>query len=226
MRANEIGFSGLGVTTKPRKIKEWLKQDNLVVFSTYQSVDKIGRAICDEAHKTAQAKSSQFSYIHKDSNIFCKKRLYMTATPKVLSSSIQEEAKQYIYDMNKQNIFRSEFYRMSFKEAIDQKILCDYKIRAVGVSDEETSQYIRERKFLKKGNMTTEDYANHIASYLRKYIWERDGGQCTYVHHETKRCCSSRHLLQIDHIQPFALGGRSEKENLRFLCAGHNQYRR
>ena len=65
-----------------------------------------------------------------------------------------------------------------------------------------------------------------IPSYLRKSIWERDGGQCTYVHHETKRQCASRHLLQIDHIQPFALGGRTEKKNLRLLCAGHNQYRR
>ena len=65
-----------------------------------------------------------------------------------------------------------------------------------------------------------------IPSDLRKYIWERDGGQCTYVHYETKRRCASRHLLQIDHIQPFALGGRTVKENLRLLCAGHNLYRR
>ena len=64
-----------------------------------------------------------------------------------------------------------------------------------------------------------------IPSHLRKYIWERDQGQCSYVHHETKRRCASRHLLQIDHIQPFALGGRTEKKNLRLLCAGHNQYR-
>ena len=68
--------------------------------------------------------------------------------------------------------------------------------------------------------------SRYIHSYLRKYIWKRDEGQCTYVHHETKRRCTSRHLLQIDHIQPFALGGKTEKENLRLLCAGHNQYRR
>ena len=65
-----------------------------------------------------------------------------------------------------------------------------------------------------------------IPSYLRKYIWQRDKGQCAYIHHETKRRCSARHLLQIDHIRPFALGGESEKENLRLLCAGHNRYRK
>ena len=68
--------------------------------------------------------------------------------------------------------------------------------------------------------------SRYIPSRLKKYIWERDGGQCTYFHHETKRRCTSQHLLQIDHIQPFALGGKTEKENLRLLCAGHNQYRR
>ena len=68
--------------------------------------------------------------------------------------------------------------------------------------------------------------SHSIPSHLRKYIWERDQGQCSYVHHKTKRRCNSRHLLQIDHIQPFALGGKTEKENLRLLCAGHNQYRR
>ena len=68
--------------------------------------------------------------------------------------------------------------------------------------------------------------SRHIPSYLRKYIWKRDGGRCAYVHGETKRRCSSKYLLQIDHIQPFALGGKTEKENLRLLCAAHNQYRK
>ena len=60
---------------------------------------------------------------------------------------------------------------------------------------------------------------------LKRHIWKRDEGQCSYIHPETKRRCSSKHLLQIDHIKPFSLGGRSELNNLRLLCAGHNQYR-
>ena len=64
-----------------------------------------------------------------------------------------------------------------------------------------------------------------IHTHLKKHIWERDEGQCTYVHPQTKRKCSSKHLLQIDHIKPFSLGGRSEADNLRLLCAGHNQLR-
>ena len=64
-----------------------------------------------------------------------------------------------------------------------------------------------------------------IPSELKRHIWKRDGGQCSYIHPETKRRCSSKHLLQIDHIKPFSLGGKSELNNLRLLCAGHNQFR-
>ena len=91
----------------------------------------------------------------------------------------------------------------------------------------QTNQYSKEKSaFALRPKHQIKKINRYIPSHLRKYIWERDGGQCSYVHHETKRRCVSKHLLQIDHIQPFALGGRTEKENLRLLCAGHNQYRR
>ena len=64
-----------------------------------------------------------------------------------------------------------------------------------------------------------------IPSALKRHIWKRDEGKCSYVHPKTKRRCCSKHLLQIDHIKPFSLGGRSELNNLRLLCAGHNQFR-
>ena len=92
---------------------------------------------------------------------------------------------------------------------------------------EQIGQYSKQKPvFTLKPRHQIKKISRSIPSHLRKYVWERDGGQCTYVHHETKRRCASKHLLQIDHIQPFALGGRSEKEHLRLLCAGHNQYRR
>ena len=91
------------------------------------------------------------------------------------------------------------------------------------------------RKTMKKEKVTSAqkwEYRNKskqinraIPTHLKKHIWERDEGRCTYVHPQTKRKCSSKHLLQIDHIRPFSLGGKSEVSNLRLLCAGHNQLR-
>ena len=64
----------------------------------------------------------------------------------------------------------------------------------------------------------------YISSVIRHHVWMRDQGQCTYVCPKTKRRCSSNHLLQIDHIKPFSLGGTHEADNLRLLCANHNKF--
>ena len=36
---------------------------------------------------------------------------------------------------------------------------------------------------------------------------------------------SSRHLLQIDHVLPYGLGGCSDPANLRLLCHAHHRHR-
>ena len=90
----------------------------------------------------------------------------------------------------------------------------DFKEKSVSPKFEESES--SKGDFLSGKSVTSAQKLGHkfnkisryIPSHLRKYIWERDRGQCTYVHHETKRRCASRYLLQIDHIQPFALGGR------------------
>ncbi|MDE0151208.1 MAG: HNH endonuclease [Bdellovibrionales bacterium] len=67
--------------------------------------------------------------------------------------------------------------------------------------------------------------SRYIPAEIRRFIWTRDHAECSYVCPETRKKCSSKHLLQIDHIQPYSLGGSSKPDNLRLLCAGHNQYR-
>ena len=64
----------------------------------------------------------------------------------------------------------------------------------------------------------------YIPAKIKRLVWMRDQGQCVYKTRTGQRC-GSRRFLQIDHIQPFALGGDSEPENLRLLCAGHNRFR-
>ena len=83
------------------------------------------------------------------------------------------------------------------------------------------SQKIVSKKPEKTSAQKTTRY---IPSVVRHHVWMRDQGQCTYVCLKTKRRCSSNHLLQIDHIKPFSLGGANEVGNLRLLCANHNQF--
>jgi HNH endonuclease len=62
-----------------------------------------------------------------------------------------------------------------------------------------------------------------ISAALKRSVWQRDEGRCTYQDSQSGRKCRSQYALQIDHIRPLALGGSSTLENLRLLCANHNQ---
>ncbi len=64
-----------------------------------------------------------------------------------------------------------------------------------------------------------------IPAAVKREVWRRDGGRCRYVDRTSGRRCGSQHLLQIDHVVPYACGGAAEPNNLRLLCAAHHRYR-
>ena len=64
-----------------------------------------------------------------------------------------------------------------------------------------------------------------IPAAVKREVWQRDRGRCRYVDPHTGRRCTSRHLLQIDHVLPYTLGGGSDPANLRLLCHAHHRHR-
>ncbi len=58
---------------------------------------------------------------------------------------------------------------------------------------------------------------------MQREVWRRDGGKCTHVAPDGRRC-SSTHRLEFEHRVPFALGGESTPENLRLMCQTHNAH--
>lgn len=63
----------------------------------------------------------------------------------------------------------------------------------------------------------------YVPKHVRRSVWMRDGGRCTFVSDDDHRCEERKHL-QLDHVLPVALGGESTVDNLRLRCRGHNQY--
>ncbi|GAA9925113.1 DEAD/DEAH box helicase [Helicobacter pylori] len=132
-----------------------------IIFSTYQSALRIKEAqevglgeidliICDEAHRTVGAMYSSnerddknaFTLCHSDEHIQAKKRLYMTATPKVYSESSKARAKESdnaIYSMDDEGIFGEEIYTLNFTKAIALDLLTDYKVIILAVRKENLS---------------------------------------------------------------------------------------
>ncbi|HEU4764569.1 MAG TPA: RuvA C-terminal domain-containing protein [Candidatus Eisenbacteria bacterium] len=63
----------------------------------------------------------------------------------------------------------------------------------------------------------------YIPAQVRRAVWERDGGRCTFVGAGGHRC-TNRRLLEFDHAEPFARGGMATVEGLRIRCRAHNQF--
>ncbi|GAA8236314.1 DEAD/DEAH box helicase family protein [Helicobacter pylori] len=165
---DDINFSELPLKPSTRlenilSVYEKAQKENkrFIIFSTYQSALRIKEAqeaglggidliICDEAHRTVGALYSTnerddknaFTLCHSDDNIKAKKRLYMTATPKVYSESSKAKAKEkdnVIYSMDDAGIFGEEIYTLNFERAIALDLLTDYKVMILAVRKENLS---------------------------------------------------------------------------------------
>jgi hypothetical protein len=65
--------------------------------------------------------------------------------------------------------------------------------------------------------------ARHIPAHVRREVWKRDAGQCTFVSDSGHRC-ESRTRLEFDHVTPVARGGEATIANIRLRCRAHNQF--
>jgi 5-methylcytosine-specific restriction endonuclease McrA len=63
----------------------------------------------------------------------------------------------------------------------------------------------------------------HVPAHVRRAVWERDHGQCTFVSTSGIRC-KARRFLEFDHVDPVARGGQATVERMRLRCRAHNQY--
>lgn len=63
----------------------------------------------------------------------------------------------------------------------------------------------------------------HVPAFVRRAVWERDQGQCTFVSASGKRC-QTRRFLEFDHVHPVARGGKATVDGIRLRCRAHNQY--
>ncbi len=136
-----------------------------VVFSTYQSIDVIIDAqerglvefdlvICDEAHRTSgvslkgEARTSPFLKVHDKNLVHAKKRLYMTATPRVFDDSVKrraDEAEAILFDMSDERTYGPELHRLGFGEAVERGLLTDYKVLVLAVDQAYVAQQFQQQ---------------------------------------------------------------------------------
>ena len=155
-----------------------------VIFSTYQSLDVVSAAqtkglpefdlvVCDEAHRTtgvtlANADESEFTKVHSDGNIRAKKRLYMTATPRIFSEKSKGKARAAdaaLASMDDESVYGPEFHRLEFGKAVERELLCDYRVIIFGVSEKAVASDMQAALSSGEGNLNLTDMAKIIASW-------------------------------------------------------------
>jgi superfamily II DNA or RNA helicase len=143
---------GLPTTTDENKIADWLRRsgERKVVFTTYQSSVKLAAAaeiagaafdlvVLDEAHRTAGARHRDFATLLHHHKLKASHRLFMTATERVVRVNGGDDG--VVFSMN-ENVedYGARFYTMSFKEAIERRIITDYRIVTYFVKESEESK--------------------------------------------------------------------------------------
>ena len=170
------------VTTDVERVAEFLADNhstNYVLFSTYQSskvlseaVLKTGTvfdiAIFDEAHRTTGTNVGVWCLALRDEKIQVKKRLFMTATPRIYAPHITKKAKEedvLICSMDDPTVYGKPFYEMTFGVAIERGHITDYKIVVICVTDSEVKEIIQ-----RGGRVITDDEQEWDAKAFAKRI--------------------------------------------------------
>ena len=158
----DLSELAMPVSTDPDRIRHQLEHSSdhemTVVFCTYQSLPLVSEAqsatdttdfdmvICDEAHRTTgvhhrgAGSDSGFRMVHDEDRIAARRRLFMTATPRIYTRRarrrVAELGEDYgVFSMRDESVYGREFYRMDFADAIEAGHLTDYKVVVIAVDE-------------------------------------------------------------------------------------------
>lgn len=171
-----------------------------VVFSTYQSIEVLSKAqqawmkkgfpefdliICDEAHRTTGVSlvgedESAFTKVHDANFIKAKKRLYMTATPRLYSDDTKSKAAQaeaILCSMDDKALYGEEMYRIGFGEAVERDLLTDYKVLILTLNDKDVPPVVQRMISDGEAEINTDDASKLIGTInaLSKQFLGDDG---------------------------------------------------
>ncbi len=156
-----------------------------IVFSTYQSIQVIADAqrlfglpefdliICDEAHRTTGATlagedESNFVKIHSQDFITGKKRLYMTATPRVFGEAVKSkasEASAVLCSMDDESLYGQTLFARGFGWAVENRLLTDYKVLVLAVDEGMVSSGVQRRLADGTSELKLDDATKIIGCY-------------------------------------------------------------
>ena len=145
---------GVILTVNPEEIDKWIEKnkDNItVIITTYQSSEllckkgyKFDFCIFDEAHRTVGQDGTMFTHLLNNDNVKIKRRLFMTATPRVFKNVQNDD----VISMDNKEIYGPMIVNFDIKQALALKVLTPYQVIHLYASDKQIEQYIINQNFV------------------------------------------------------------------------------
>lgn len=183
--AHDLAFPA---TTNPEKLVARAGEQDpermTVVFSTYQSIGVLDAAqkaglpafdliICDEAHRTTGAtlageEESNFVRIHDDVFVAGRKRLYMTATPRIFGDVVKTRADEeaaVLASMDDESLYGQTLLHKGFGWAVQKGLLTDYKVIVLAMDEGLVSASVQKRLADENTELDLDDATKIIGCY-------------------------------------------------------------
>ncbi len=160
---DDLDFS---VTTTSDEVAQWLQSTSgkvQYVFSTYHSIPvieeaikkvggyKFDLAIFDEAHRTVGREDQFFARGLRDENIPASKRLFMTATERLINPAVKTYAKNSgveVFSMDDELKYGPTLHDFNFGKAIEAGVIADYEIVLAVINGEEELDLIKNNAYV------------------------------------------------------------------------------
>lgn len=161
--SHEMSFT---VSTSPEMIIDFLTVETnvpKVIFCTYQSADAVANAIdkvkesqefsfdlglFDESHRASGVgENAMFTIALEDSNIPIKKRIFLTATERVVSKALKEKYEQTgatVYSMDNSEQYGPTFHSYNFGQAISEGVIAKYKMVVCTIAEDEVGDLLQQ----------------------------------------------------------------------------------
>ena len=178
-------------TTNPARLADSLSADHsdrmTVVFATYQSIQVVSAAqkehslpdfdliICDEAHRTTgvvfpgdDSRDSNFVKVHDQEFLRGRKRLYMTATPRIFGDAVKTKAGEEsveLCSMDDSKIYGETLFERGFGWAVENGLLTDYKVVVLAVDEAMVSAGLQVRLADSNNELKLDDATKIIGCY-------------------------------------------------------------
>ncbi|WP_406053401.1 Helicase associated domain protein [Streptomyces sp. NBC_01077] len=146
-------------TTNPVQLALWHGSGPVVIFGTYASLGVLAEAfegaygqqlapmdltVVDEAHRTSGSMGKAWADVHDQTVIPSRRRLYLTATPRIWEERLNREVAEGARDplpremaasMDDEKVFGPVFYKLSLASAVSRGLLARYQIIVLELQD-------------------------------------------------------------------------------------------